>query len=257
MPEALVAIATLVMILFPRLSVSGASLTLLRRVTVSKSALAVRPWETLAVPSGAPSRLRCSIACSLRERCGLWCLDASGSQCLFSDLIVMPRYAEANAADALECYTRRRKDLATGAGIQATPAAPGFPGRVAGMLVDGIYDVDNLERCYMSEDGGDIWFVLDFGAPVTLRRVEFFLQTRGYFPWIDGFHDVEVRTGMTAVGTLGDFGSYEPFGKFRGPAVAFGQVVVIEVPKPITVRYMSVQETGSSTALQLCHIEVH
>jgi len=92
-------------------------------------------------------------------------------------MIVMPGYREANLADALACYTRRHRDLATGSHILGTVH---LRPRVVTNLVDGIYDLQTLSTCYHTDiDQYYPWFRLSFATPVTVHRVKLMAQPEG------------------------------------------------------------------------------
>lgn len=234
-------------------------LTLFRRVEVSYSAvLASRRLESLPLAPGTPPAPVCSRGCGALPWCDLWCEDASAARCVLSDLVVMPGYGESSTADALACYTRRHKDLATGAAIEATPSEPKVPLRVKANLVDGFYDRWTMDQCYHSKTGeASHWLLLDFGKPATFRLVKIFVQAKGDFAMVNAARNLEVRIGTEAVSAPGDFGSYAQFGFFVGPASAFGEEIVVERPTPVRARFVSVQKINDPETVQFCHIEVY
>lgn len=232
------------------------TLTLLRKVKVSYSTVmsSSKLLDTLPILPGASAVFLCSHECNVHAWCDLWCNDASAKQCILSNLIVMPGYSEPNTDDAINCYTRRQKDLATGAAIEATPA----PKRVKENLVDGFYDRWNLGLCYHSSyDEDNHWLLFDFGSQGTFQLVKLILQASGSIDMVRAVRDVEVRTGMAAVNTPGDFSSYEVFGRFTGPASTHGQVVVIKALTPTKARFVSIQKAAKDPPLQVCHIEIY
>lgn len=232
------------------------TLTLLRRVKVSQSRVisSSRHLDTLPIPLIASAVFICSHECNVHSWCDLWCNDVSGKQCILSNLIVMPDYSEPNTDDAINCYTRQQKDLVTGAAIQATRPAI----RPKENLVDGFYDRWDLEMCYHSSyDEDNHWILLDLGSKVTFQLVKIILQAKGNIDMVRAVKDLEVRTGMESVNTPGDFGSYEVFGWFTGPASTYGEEVVIKALTPTKARFVSIQKMSSELPLQVCHIEIY
>lgn len=248
---------TLAMLLWPP-SLAAQNMFFTRVLVSEAKITGSQLLEPVHIALGSSHTLRCSLICSLQPWCDLWCSDASADQCFLSNMIVMPDYEEGSIADALACYTQRRKDYATGATIQTATTYYDTPLRVGGNLVDGIYDRFTLNTCYTNAvNVTNPWFVLDFGAPVTLRSVTLFSQPRGqaYLPTY--LANLEVRVGMSPVTTLGDFSSYAFFGIFIGPASTFSQEIVIEAPSPMTARFLSVQKKSGTGHIQICHLEVH
>ncbi|XP_063602809.1 uncharacterized protein LOC134778815 [Penaeus indicus] len=257
MEGALIAMTmTLTMLLWPpSLAVQSAFYT---RVLVSEAKITgSQLLEPVLMTLGSSHTLRCSLICSLQSWCDLWCSDASTDQCLLSNMIVLPNYEEDSTTDALVCYTQRRKDYATGATIQTATVYYTAPLRVGGNLVDGIYDRFTLNACFTSaNDVTNPWFVLDFGAPVSLRSVTLFSQPSGQTYMPTYLANLEVRVGMSPVATLGDFSSYAFFGIFIGPASSFSQEIVIEATSPMTARFLSLQKISGTGHIQICHLEV-
>lgn len=230
------------------------TMTLYRGVLVSNATVATSTrLEDLPLPDGPFQSLRCASACSRSVWCDLFCLDSSNALCLLSNMIVMANYAEKHADDALPCYTRRRKDLATGASIQAVPS-PELP--VKENLVDGIYGLRTYVQCFYTDIIDNPWFLLDFGSSVTFRTVRLFAQPSGVEAMLPRISNIQVRFGMSAVATPGNFGSYQLFAKFAGPATEFGQIVTLEAAAPVAARYLSVQKMDVQERFQFCHIEV-
>lgn len=256
MEGALIAMTMTLTMLWPlSLAIQSAFFT---RVLVSEAKIqGSQRLEPAFISLGSFHTLRCSQTCSLQSWCDLWCSDASADQCFLSNMIVMPDYEEDSTADALVCYTQRRKDYATGASVQAATTYYTAPLRVGGNLVDGIYDRFTLNACYASAtDVTNPWFVLDFGAPVTLQSIMMFSQPSGQTFMPTYLANLEVRVGMSPVTTLGDFSSYAFFGIFVGPASAFSQEIVIEATSPMTARFLSVQKISGTGHIQICHLEV-
>lgn len=227
-------------------------------VTVSRAMVMNSPsLEEFSIPS--VQTLRCSVICGWRSWCDLWCRDASSDVCFFSNIIVTPGYsAEVPTADAMACFTRRPKDLATGAAIDASPHFAARVLRVKENLIDGIYDLQTVDMCYMTLTGEDLpWFVIDFGKPVSVRLVKFFTQPTGQSYWVQSVGNLEVRVGVEPVTMPGDFSAYDHFGHYQGPATKYNQEVVVEAPAPMTARFLSVQKMELSTKIQICHLEVH
>lgn len=206
-------------------------------------------------PGSAPSHfLRCSSTCSMDTLCELWCHETLPINCLFSDMFVMPTYVETNMDDSLTCYTKRHRDLATGASIKGSAINSGFPQRIVVNLVDGIFDRQNLLLCYMTNTLLEQpWFLLDFGEEVAFRLVKIYSQPSGVSSFVWKIRDFEVRVGKEAVATSGDFSSYDWFGSFPGPATEYNQEIIIEVSAPVTGRFLAVQKMMSDTNFQICH----
>lgn len=232
------------------------SLTFYRRVLVSNATVAnSTQLQVFSFPDGSFRSLRCASACVRSGWCDLFCLDSSSALCLLSNMIVMANYAEKHAGDALPCYTWRRKDLATGASIQAVPSPAGKP-PVKENLVDGIYGLRTWVQCFRPYVIDYPWFLLDFGASVTFRTVRLFAQPFGHESMLAKISNIEVRVGTSSVATPGDFRSYDLFARFAGPVTEFGQIVVLEVAAPVVARFLSVQKMDAWEKFQFCHIEV-
>lgn len=230
------------------------ALTLYRGVLVSNATVAYSTrLEVLPLPSASFRTLRCSSACSRSGWCDLWCLDSSSALCLLSNMIVMANYVEKDVGDAIPCYTRHRKDLATGASILAVPS-PEAP--VKENLVDGIYGLRTYIQCFYAATVDYPWFLLDFGSDVTFRTVRLFAQPYGVASMLPRISNIEVRVGTSAVRTPGRFGSYRLFARFPGPVTEFGRVVVLEVARPVAARFLSVQKMDTWEKFQFCHVEV-
>ncbi|XP_047476161.1 uncharacterized protein LOC125029996 [Penaeus chinensis] len=240
-------------------SLAAVTANLFRRVEVSRTTLMRSQNTELAqLPSGLSDLIRCAAACTVDPQCQMWCQGASSEECLVSDMVVASAYVEADLADAIACYTRRLKDLVVGASIEGSPVHPKFPLRVKENLIDGIFYQDENNKCYRTDNNlNRPWFALDFGTTVTFRFVKLFAQALGALSMVNTIADVEVRVGMAAVTTPGDFSSYQFFGNFTGPAVEFGQVIVLESPASVTSRFLSVQKMQDGERLQVCHIEVY
>lgn len=228
------------------------------KVKISKATLLTSRTLREVPPHTALSHfLQCASPCNADPLCELWCHEDL-INCMFSDMFVMPNYVETNMDDALACYTKRHKDIATGASINGSRTNASFPKRKAVNLVDGIFDRQDLLQCYMTDHSLDQpWFLLDFGVEVSFRLVKLFSQPSGQIVFVNDIREFEVRVGKEAPGTPGDFRSYNWFGSFPGPATEFSQEVTIEVPAPVTARFLSVQKMMSSTKFQICHLEVY
>lgn len=235
----------------------AAQTALFRKVLVSETRLMTsRRLESALLPLGTLQTLQCSAKCGVQPWCDLWWLSAD--QCFMSNMIVMPGYAETNMADALACYTRRHKDYATGAVIQGTVHNPLDPLRVIENLVDGIYDVNTRDMCYLSHEySTNHWILLDFGAPRTFRTVKLITQSGGAAFALLNLVNLEARAGMSPVSQPGNFSSYALLGTFPGPATSFNQEIVIEAPAPMTARFLSVQKVSGTDFIQICHLEVY
>ncbi|XP_042857637.1 uncharacterized protein LOC122243945 [Penaeus japonicus] len=237
-------------------SPSQATSTLRRHTKVEVSrALAItsRTYRTISIPPGASQNLRCSTGCAAFEWCHLWCHDVVSSECIFTNIFVMPDYEETNKDDALVCYTLRRKSHVGRATIESTPEKTDEqPLRVKENLLDEYYVTKDKDQCALLITTAFPWFLLDFGEPVTFQHVVIVAQ-----PGTNAnlFENVEVRTGTSPVSTLGDFSSYAMFAKFAGPATA-NQVIEFEVTAPVMARFVSIQVMNGDTLLQVCHIEV-
>lgn len=237
-------------------SISTKFLSLFRRVRVSRTTvLASVRLDTLLIAPEETHTFRCSSACNFRPWCELWCDDIGSDQCLFSNAMVLPAYQETDTADAMTCYTRRQREFAAGALVQATPD---YGGKLATNLADGFYDGQTLSSCYHTQlNTNKPWLLLDFRAPVTFRRAKLVTQPAGAFSTVQQTRSIEIRTGMAVVGTPGDFTSYAFFGNFAGPATEYGQEVIIEAPETVTARFLSLQKMEDSTFFQICHLEVY
>lgn len=173
-------------------------------------------------------------------------------------MIVMPSYAETNMADALDCFTRRERDYATGAIVQGMLHNAKDPKRVLKNLVDGIYDRYSLDMCYVNDKTQVFpWFVLDFGKPLTLHLVKLFSQPRGALHLLDKLTYLEARVGMSPVNEPGNFTSYDFFGMFLGPATSYDQEMIFEPSSPMSARYLSIQKVQGTEFIQVCHLEIY
>lgn len=252
--------AFLVRLLLAALARSCSSTTsnaFLHGVTVSRAMVMTSP--SLEEFSASFSHiLRCSVLCRWRPWCGLWCWDASVGVCFFSNIIVMPGYSGHVAEeDALQCYTLKPKDFATGADIDGSQHYIGR-NRPPINLVDGIYDLQTVDMCYMSLTNYDYpWLLLDFGKPKSVRLVRMMTQATGLLAWVQSVANLEVRVGLQAPTTPGDFSSFDVLGSYPGPASSYNQEVVIEAAAPVTTRFLSIQKMESMTKLQVCHLEVY
>ena len=235
------------------------ALTLFRAVKVSENAVnksARIEWPQ--VSPGGLYNLRCSSLCDRMEWCQLWCRGTSTDHCILSDMFVMPTYKEPNMDDALTCYTTRPRDLATNAAITSTPQ--NTEKKTNKNLVDGIFVHTNINDCYLAkEDSLKLWFLLDFGTPVTFRQITMWTQPEGNMDNVKGLRDLEVRAGNTVVTAPDGFQAYRLLGRFLGPATLYGQQVVVEAKTPVTARFLSVQRVAMDTpsTFQICHLEVY
>ncbi|XP_042874683.1 uncharacterized protein LOC122254892 [Penaeus japonicus] len=229
------------------------------KVKVSKATLLTsRTLDAVEPYSRLTPFLPCASVCNLDPECQLWCHESLNRECLLSDMFVMPTYVETNMADALTCYTKRHKDLATGAYAEGSALSIDFPRRTVENLADGIYDRQNMLQCFMT--GNSVyqpWFLLDFGEPVAFRVVTFFAQSTGAASFVRNIGEMEIRVGMVAVGSPGDFSSYDLIGSFPGPATEYDQEIFFEFPTPITARFLAVQKMMADTKFQVCHLEVY
>lgn len=208
-------------------------------------------------PPGAPSIIVCSKGCEEDSRCLLWCHDASNSTCFMSNLIVMPNYEETNMSDAIPCFTRQQKDLATGAAIDGSPENPNLIERAKTNLVDGFYD-KTLPQCYITKSLVKPWFMLDFGTSVSLYLVKLRVQETGMIAKLLYITNLEIRTGDVLPATPGDFSAFRMFGVFPGPPADFGQEINFSVKFPVTARFLSVQKVDDvKNPLQICHLEIY
>lgn len=248
-------LAVMLPLLCSRSSAAEVSSSLFHRVMVSHATLLTGGRVETVVPNPPePPRLRAmSIRCHLLPWCDLWWCDPSTGDCFFSNMIVMPDYAEVNTADALACYTRRHKDFATGSSITSTPEAIG---RVSTSLVDGIFDMNNLDFCYSTAYNVDYpWLLIDLLSPKDFRVVMFLVQTKGQIFVLQFLQNLEVRVGMTAL--AGNFESYSLFGRYAGPPLLLGEEVLVEVPTPVTARFVAIQKMETVSSFQICHVEVY
>lgn len=228
------------------------------RVAVSKAKLTpTRSTEFCLDPPRSSQLIRCSSLCISQLWCDLWCQNTPTAHCFISDMIVMPDYNETDMNDALMCYTRRPKDLATGASIQASSIHASFPLRVEGNLVDGIYDRQTMDQCFLTSTlETNHWFVLDLKQNVRFRIIKLTAQPKGSLVVVGYLGNLEVRVGQSAPDTPGNFESYAYFGSFTGPATNYSQEIAIEVHAPVRARYISLQKMGVDR-IQICHLEVY
>lgn len=240
-------------------SLAGKPFVIFRRTLLSKDRLltASKFLKSFPISPGTPFIFVCSKHCEDESKCLLWCHDASDSTCFVSNLIVMPKYAETNLSDAIPCFTRQQKDLATGAAIDSSPGNPNLIERAKTNLVDGFYD-KTLDQCFITKSLVKPWFMLDFGAPVTLRIVKLSVQTTGMIEKLEKIKNLEIRTGDVLPASSGDFSAFRVFGEFLGPVWEFGQEINIEVKAPVTARFLSVQKADDEkNPIQICHLEIY
>lgn len=209
--------------------------------------------EEPPIPPGASPILYCSSLCSHRAWCGLWCHNSSN--CIVSNLIVLPTYLETNLADVVPCHTRRSKDLATNAIITAGEEDPPLASRPKENLVDGYYSYI-MGDIYESPPPADKkWFLLDFSQPVPFTHVVLHAQNndRANIQFVD----VEVRVGNVTVTPPSGFSAYDLFGFFPGGAYE-GQVVDMVSANPVYARFVSVQMLMDNLRpFQVAHVEVY
>lgn len=230
---------------------------LFHRVWVSNAVMMASDRIESVIPSRSQrfSNVRCSSVCMLAPWCQVWCRGSSSDECFLSNMIVMPAYVESNMADALACYTRRQRDLATYASIQGCPLMNDL--KAASNLVDGIYDMKTLTTCHLMSYITNPWYLLDLGAARTFSLVRLYGMPAGKASGLLNVRDLEFRVSVSPAATLGDFSSFDLFGTFVGPATEFNQEIVLTVATPVTARYLSVQRSGTGIFFQTCHIEVH
>lgn len=228
-------------------------------VNVSKATImASRALQIVQPLSKLPHSLRCFSVCNVDPLCQVWCHEAFSGECLLSDMYVMPTYRETNLGDTIMCNTRRHYDFATGAfSITASPSDLRVPLRVKENLIDGIYDRKTLNQCYMGNFNlNKPWLYLDFGEVISFRVVKLVTQPGGHPHYPILFQSLEVRAGMEAVETPGDFSSYVRVASFAGPATDFDQEIFLEAPKPVKARFVSIQKMANMT-IQICHLEIY
>lgn len=123
------------------------------------------------------------------------------------------------------------------------------PLRVVENLVDGTFDLNTIDTCYITSSYETYhWFLLDFGVPLTLHLVKLCGQPRGALHILETLAYLEVRP-VSQVGNL-----YALLGTFPGPATSFNQKIVIKAPVP---RFLSVQRVRGTKLFQLSHVEVY
>lgn len=248
----------LILVLLVQTCSSTISTLRFQGVTVSRTMILDSPiLEEFSAPLLSHT-FGCSVICGMKSWCDLWCFDPSVDVCFFSNIIVMPGYSADTSEDPLTCYTMRPSDFATGAAIDGTPHYTGRDLKHIGNLIDGIYDLQTGEMCYMSQaNSNKPWLLLDFRKPKSVRLVKMMTQPTGLSSWVQSVANLEVRVGLQAPMNPGDFSSFDKFGNYQGPATTYNQEIVIEVAAPMTARYMSIQKMEASTAIQVCHLEVH
>ncbi|KAK3893604.1 hypothetical protein Pcinc_002578 [Petrolisthes cinctipes] len=236
-------ISVSVLLLLRPLPVEGGELNRWHRVLVSYDRItgaSNSQQQSLLMPVAVSPGLYCSRICSSLAWCNLWCPNPSTNptQCILSNIIIMPTYQETNMADALTCHTIQNKDHATNAIITDAGVNPDRPERVKENLVDGIFTYKISEN-FASRDTLDfMWFVLDFSQIVTFSHVVFYVQDNSIANRV--FRDVQVRVGNTPVTPPSGFASYDLFGVFPG-AASPGQVITLQSQKPVSARFVSVQ----------------
>lgn len=249
---------SLVVLLFivPGMFVDGNELRLWRHVTLSQSKLSnmdVYKILVTGVPSAGPTQiLRCSNNCTMHDWCNLWCNDPSSAFCIFSNMFVMPTYLE-NSTDILNCYTRRPLDYAATATITAGLQNRADALKVKENMIDGIYNLHMDDCFYSANKSSDRWFVLDLGKAVVINHIMLVIQPNVNAAQIT---DIEVRVGTSAVVSPQGLGAYELFGWFPGPGTPNEYVDMIS-PRPVCIRYVSVQTMSEDFPLQIAHIEVY
>lgn len=226
------------------------------RVLVSNATvMASNRIKTFLESQGAFPHAKSSELCRQVSWCQLWCRGESDAQLYVSDMIVTPGYTEGNMDDALICYTFRNRDIATHVSISGVQDTG--DGRVVGNLVDGIHPQRNVLDCFFMRKMDYPWFLIDLGALRTFSVVKIVVQPSGSRGVLERMDKIEVRTGTVPVATPGDFASYRLFGRFGGVTVSFRQEIDIEVPRPVTARFISVQKMAIVERFQACHIEVY
>ena len=221
---------------------SDAILTyMFHKVFVSPTMVSSSKSETLSDTETVHHDVLCSHACTLYQWCQLWCRTSSFI-CTFYSALVMPTYIDAFPDDALPCYTRRPRDLATGAkAITGTT----YPNANVSILVDGIYDMTR-QSCFKTKKARTYqWFLLDLGMKRTFSHVRLRAQPNPYANIM--FSDLKVY--------ISDDESKRFYGEFIGPAYE-NQEVDLTSPSPVHARYIDVQRNYSGQHFQVCHVEV-
>lgn len=250
-----------VLIVLTPSSIKGGNVHLMRRVLISLGRVTTgAPYtqvESFDFPEGASTALYCSSKCVCQDWCRLWCAHPSTAptQCIISDIIVMPTFHEADMSDAIICHTTRPKDLATHATITGGNHNNTYPDYVKANLIDGFYSYYHRQRFMSAKDINEKWFVLDFGTPKTFQHV--FLYAQEDSNAYRGFTEVVVRVGnMTVVDPPAGLAAYEMFGMFPGKAEP-RQVVQMKYRNPVKARFVSVQKIlDDQYEFMISHIEV-
>lgn len=238
----------------------GRELNLWRRVLVSDSTLTAATktqQESLPIPLSASPSLYCANSCTRLGWCNLWCSKPSTAptDCIVSDIIVLPTYQDPNIAVALTCYTNRGKDYATNAVITAGEDSPPSTSKPKENLVDGIFGYSMGENFATPTTIDKKWFALDFTQIVTFNHVILYAQDNDRANL--HFFNVEVRVGNVPVTQPSGFSAYDLFGVFPGAATE-GQVVNLKSAKPVSARFLSVQMVeDNGRPFQVAHMEVH
>lgn len=225
----------------------GIKTTAWQRVLVDPSVFMWRvTYHTKTLPL-----IFCGAECTEESWCSAWCF-VQLDQCRLTDLTVSPSYIPTQPTDALQCYTKSRKDIVFGASVVSSPVHPNRTARVAENLVDGYYP-NYLEDCaYIYDRPGGAWIQFDLLSVFSITEVLLKAETNeGASKY---FQDIEVRVGMSSMASLQEFSSFTLLGFFAGPGVQ-NQTVVLRPAAPLTGRYVSVQRMSKGN-LQVCHVEV-
>lgn len=247
-----------VLLLLPSSTVQGSELRLWRPVVVSLdkiTAYNTSVTETHSISQGVSPKCYCSFRCAIKDWCKLWCVDSSNTNCIISNIIIMPTYIEQVPTNTIQCHTNRPKDFATNAVITAGKQDSSKHLRVKENLVDGIYGYYKEESFLTKTDWVNRWFNLHFGKPVKFQHVIVHVERNSHAA--DTFKNVEVRVGNVSVTGPQELFTYTMFERFIDGATN-GQIIEMQSPKPVVAQFLSLYKYKyNSNGLLVAHIEVY
>ncbi|CAL4166381.1 unnamed protein product, partial [Meganyctiphanes norvegica] len=207
--------------------------------------------EHLETHSGLRAITACAALCGQHTWCELWCQQEDGA-CILRDLFISPAYEEESDSNVQTCFTKRATDYSTDAvQIYGSTHMGTRPKSVKENLLDGLQSLDSGDGCYVSETTSNAFVMFDLGMEKLVNEVHVFPGST--YAAENYFGPLEIRIGQSLV-VNNDFNSYKLLGKYSNSTQS-RQEVVITPSKPVTGRYLSVQQMRNGYFF-ICHIEI-
>ena len=151
-------------------------------------------------------KFQCALYCISRNDCNFWCIKTTGF-CYLYNLVVSPAYVETNGGNIIDCYTKKRNDIAVSSKIISMNSRPQFtsdgPLIIPPNIEDGI-----KKTVYCTDYNSESHFIISLQKEAVIRDIIIYAPSSSFdLDHRCGF--LEVRISSTLSGNMFDSFSWD------------------------------------------------